>query len=427
MFAVCPCWPSARSEYEPICGHSDDAHNGPDEELRAAAADDVLGGRGGALNTGGRTQEVRRATKKAPHKAPEESREHTDGAADETRGLLVEQRVPGRCEACGQVTLLEQHGVCLNIQCSLASKQQLASSTAQDVDQTSSELDKIVAQSCAQIEASRSAAMSATEPTDNHQREKVCSGSPAVSDPREELSRMSLWDILAWARKSGIDMNKVDTAMEESKPKAAVISLLEAHARAPSPVLDPGARCVAAAKKGDTKGIREAIAIGADLRQVGEEGLTALMYTAAKGRLTGLRLLIDAIRQRNPNNVEADLNVRCADTALGGGMFAGATALLLAARWGNTPEVVELVRAGASVDTVAETDATARNTSERREAASPIHVAASCGHAAVVAVLLQAGADSTQLYYDMTARQWARHRGHSVVERVFALHSGGSV
>merc|ERR1712224_489926 len=109
--------------------------------------------------------------------------------------------------------------------------------------------------------------------------------------------------------------------------------------------------------------------------------------------------------KRNPDNGLVDLDVRSAHSDLGGNIFTGATALFLAARWGNTPEVIELVQAGARVDTCQEIS----------EAPSPIHMAALHGHAATVAVLLQAGANSRGLYYGMTPRQWAAHGGHKAV------------
>lgn len=269
-------------------------------------------------------------------------------------------------------------------------------------------LDTIVAQSCADIEAKRSATATQRTPAQP----------PSVSELRAELSQMSLWEVLGRARKcGGLSMSKVDAAMEGSKPKAAVMSLLIAHETATAPLPEPGARCIDAAKKDDTAGVREAIAMGADLRQAGEDGLTALMHAAAKGRLAALRLLIEGIRTRDPDNVAAGLGVRCSHS----GVFAGATALLLAARWGNTPEVVELVQAGANVDAPAVTDGGAGGVA----LPSPIHLAALHGHAAVVAVLLQAGANSTTLYYGMTPWQWAAHGGYTAVEEVFSLHSAG--
>jgi hypothetical protein len=350
--------------------------------------------------------------------------------AGETGGLLAAADVPVRCKVCGQVTSLEQHGVCLNRQCALVAQQakptpkqpskpvatKPGDSKPKGVpgDRTRMELEKIIAQSCADIVASRASARAAatTQSAPPHP-----SGT-SDTDVRAELEHLSLWELLARARESGINMSKVDSTMEESKPKAAVVSLLVEHETAAVPCLEPGVKCIDAAKRGDVAAVREAIATGADLQQVGEDGLTALHVAAAKGRLTALRVLIEAIKKRNPDNAAVDLDVRSAGSTLGGNIFAGATALLLAARWGNTPEVVELVQAGANVDYCQEL--------QLPEVPSPIHMAASYGHAATVAVLLQAGADSSGLYYGMTPRQWAAHGRHLAVENVFSLHDGAA-
>ena len=72
-----------------------------------------------------------------------------------------------------------------------------------------------------------------------------------------------------------------------------------------------------------------------------------------------------------------------------GGWFSHATALYFAARWGQVPEVAELVRAGANPDLPASLTSTVAGAREL-ELAAPLHVAAYFGHAAVVALLLQA-------------------------------------
>ena len=72
-----------------------------------------------------------------------------------------------------------------------------------------------------------------------------------------------------------------------------------------------------------------------------------------------------------------------------GGWFSHATALYFAARWGQVPEVAELVRAGANPNLPASLTSTVAGAQEL-ELAAPLHVAAYFGHAAVVALLLQA-------------------------------------
>lgn len=421
MFGLaCPCWPSSstarsRADYQPIPAlDTQDAHNataGDHGDVRRSGYSSVQ-------KYGGSAVDIPIATFPPPDPSD---------TASEKGGLLVEGDVPARCKACGQLTSLEQHGLCLNTRCSLAVQQAKPSpkqatsepvATAPDqkpkkgvhVDQTRTALDKIIAQSCADI-AARGSARVATAMQSAPTRPPSTS-----SDLRAELNNLSLWELLGRAHDSGIQRSKVDAAMEASKPKASVVSLVVEHETAAVPCLEPGARCIDAAKRDDVAGVREALEMGADLQQVGEDGLTALHVAAAKGRLAALRVLIEAITKHSPDSVAVGLDVRSGHSSLGGSIFAGATALFLAARWGNTPEVVELVEAGANVDYCQEL--------QLPEAPSPIHMAATNGHAAVVAVLLQAGADSSRLYYGMTPRQWAVHGGHAAVEHVFSVHGG---
>jgi ankyrin repeat protein len=97
----------------------------------------------------------------------------------------------------------------------------------------------------------------------------------------------------------------------------------------------------------------------------------------------------------------------------GTGWFSSATALFLAARWGHTPEVCELLQAQADVE-LPLTDGPP----------TALHVAAFHGHAPTVAVLLRAGADTSRMYQKLTARAWAAKNGHAATEKVFATHAG---
>ena len=143
-----------------------------------------------------------------------------------------------------------------------------------------------------------------------------------------------------------------------------------------------------ATKYGNLPAIRALLQSGVDVNEPldgfahGCKGITALRYASHWGHAAVVKELIEA---------GADVNVRAsapiakrsasAKSNTSGVILSDSTPLFAAARYGHTPVVIELIKAGADVNV------------PRSDGFTPLHVAASKGHEACVVLLIQAGAD----------------------------------
>eukprot|EP01048_Picozoa_sp_COSAG05_P018726 COSAG05_NODE_2792_length_2631_cov_3.495261_2_plen_333_part_00 len=242
----------------------------------------------------------------------------------------------------------------------------------------------------------------------------------AAAKLRNELTPLSLWDLLVRARDAGVAQSKLDTAMEGQAPKRAVLALVVDHSTAAEPA-HPDDSCITAARKGDVAAVKQAIAAGAGFEATGAGEMTALMHAASAGQLEVLRVLVAEAAQRSESErtppahlLDAPMS-EAADPARRGnvGWFVQATALVFAGRWGHTEAALELLRAGASVDGLPPPSATPHLT------ATPLHAASFHNHPAAVAVLLEHGADPARRFQNLTPREWAEKHGHEAVLAVF--------
>ncbi len=143
-----------------------------------------------------------------------------------------------------------------------------------------------------------------------------------------------------------------------------------------------------AARSGTVEGVRHLINIGADVNlSERSRGQTALMWAAAQGHHDVVQALIDA-----DVNIEARSTVRprlmYADAQNGGAFdqgfvenLGGFSALLFAARQGDTAMADLLLTAGADVD------------GQAGNGATPLVLATHSGHAPLARLLLERGAD----------------------------------
>ena len=113
----------------------------------------------------------------------------------------------------------------------------------------------------------------------------------AAAKLRNELTPLSLWDLLVRARDAGVAQSKLDTAMEGQAPKRAVLALVVDHSTAAEPA-HPDDSCITAARKGDVAAVKQAIAAGAGFEATGAGEMTALMHAASAGQLEVLRVLV---------------------------------------------------------------------------------------------------------------------------------------
>lgn len=160
--------------------------------------------------------------------------------------------------------------------------------------------------------------------------------------------------------------------------------LLMAASALPAQVVSPDIKAFhEAALHGHADKVREAVAAGTDMETEDEMGRTALMLAAFNGHDTVIDLLL---------NAGAEIDHR--DQS-------GRTALMFASTGPNPKAVARLLDAGAEVDLV-----------DKEEHFSALMYAAAEGQAAVVDVLLEAGADPKLKDVDGdTASDFALRRG----------------
>jgi ankyrin repeat protein len=157
------------------------------------------------------------------------------------------------------------------------------------------------------------------------------------------------------------------------------------------------------------------------VRVVDKAGIIAELRPVAAGQDVTFLIRPDADSPSSVSRVVGNpaLDVQCSGAVRGGGCFSGATALLFAARRGYTPEVLELLRAGAGVDLPRpDDDARGGGGGGGGGGATPLIVTAMHGHAATAAALLLHGADRSRQWQGRTADNWARRNGHEAVLRV---------
>ncbi|OQR80532.1 ankyrin repeat and protein kinase domain-containing protein [Achlya hypogyna] len=162
-----------------------------------------------------------------------------------------------------------------------------------------------------------------------------------------------------------------------------------------------------AAYKGHVESAHHLIAAGADVNAVTENKYTPLHYASADGKDALVRLLLEAGADTSLTNkkgkIARDLAKKRNKTSV---LRAFDEALLQAATSGDTSRVRDLLATGVDVD--------ASNDSGE----TPLLVAVTRGHAAIVELLLEAGAEAFQTTRDGSLLLVAQRHGHDAVVAV---------